>query len=176
MIHITKERKEDYSEIDKVIQASFSGLPYSDGLETDLISRIRNSDDYISDLALVAKDEDKFVGYTILSPITIKSEETAAISKGLVLPIIGVIPEYQNKTIGSKLIEKAHDYANALGYKFIVLIGQPEFFQKFDYTSCAEHGIDFHFQVPDSFGLIKELKNGCLEDISGTVHYPELFY
>ena len=176
MIHITKERKEDYLEIDKLIKASFSGLPYSDGLETDLISRIRNSDDYISNLALVAKDEDTFVGYTILCPITIKSDKTSDIFKGLVLPIIGVVPEYQNKSIGSKLIEKAHDYANALGYKFIVLIGQPEFFKKFEYTSCSEHGIDFHFQVPDSFGLIKELKNGCLEDISGTIHYPELFY
>ncbi|MGB0776423.1 MAG: GNAT family N-acetyltransferase [Flavobacteriaceae bacterium] len=176
MIEILKEQKEDYQAIEDLLIEAFKDDPYSDHLEHDLVKRLRASDDYISDLALVAKIDDEVVGFILLSPIEVVSENSDQRYKGLALAPVAVLPKFQKKGIGAELINRGHSYVEALGYQFVVLLGHPEYYPRFGYETCSKHGIHFHFQVPDHFCMVKELVPGSLAQVNGMVQYPEAFF
>ncbi|MGB0837335.1 MAG: GNAT family N-acetyltransferase [Flavobacteriaceae bacterium] len=176
MLHITKERPEHFTEIDKLLLEAFKNDPYSDHGEGDLVRRIRASEDFISDLALVALEDEKVVGYILVSPLKIVSQETKEEFPGLTLAPVAVLPEKQGQKIGAQLIERAHETAKALGHDYIVLLGHDTYYPRFGYEVCKNHNIEFHFQVPPEYCMVKEITPNSLEKINGLVHYPETFF
>jgi len=53
-------------------------------------------------ISLVAETDDTIVGHIAFSPVTIDNNQNF---QGYILAPLGIIPEYQKRRIGSKLIE-----------------------------------------------------------------------
>ena len=87
-----------------------------------------------------------------------------------------VIPEYQGKGIGSKLINVALESARRLGYKSVIVLGHDKYYPKFGFVPASKYGIKAPFDVPDEAFMVKELNDGSLIGVSGIVEYTKEFF
>ena len=141
MLEIRKENIDDYEEIYNVVKTAFETAEHCDGNEQDLVVALRKGDNFIPDLSLVALKDNKIVGYILFTKIRIGEFEEVALAP------LGVLPKYQKKGIGSKLIKEGHIIAKKLGYHYSVVLGSNEYYSKFGYIPAIEYGIKAPFDV-----------------------------
>lgn len=173
-ITIRREQPSDFKTIGTIVQKSFADLAISDHTEHLLVDRLRRSDAYIPELALVAESNGTLCGYILVTRVF-------AITDGhshelLSVAPLSVLPEFQRRGIGGRLIIAAHDEARRLGYHGIVLIGHQEYYPRFGYVKASAFGISFPFEAPDSNCMAVELYAGALDGIRGTIKYPDEFF
>ena len=101
-ITIRQERKSDHTTVFKLLHSAFEQEEYSDHQEQFLVERLRQSDAFLPALSLVATNEEKIVGYILLTKIQIDSGTT--LFDALALAPVAVLPSFQHKGIGSQLI------------------------------------------------------------------------
>ena len=87
-----------------------------------------------------------------------------------------VHPKYQNRGVGAALIKEVHQRAFDLGYESVILLGHPEYYQKFGYRKLSDFDIKLPFDVPEDFCMAIELKQDALMNVKGTVVYSDPFY
>ena len=168
MFKIRKENKNDYNEVYNVIKKAFETAEHSDGNEQDLVVRLRKSEAFIPELSLVAVEENKIVGYILFTKIKIKDNIELALAP------LAVLPEYQRKGIGKKLIETGHNIAKNLGYQYSIVLGSENYYSKMGYIPAIQYGIKAPFQVPDENFMAIKLNDTNIE-IKGTVEYAKEF-
>jgi len=120
------------------------------------------------------KDKDKQVGHILLSRINIKNDNQT--TESLALAPVSVLPEYQNKGIGRSLISKALKKAKELEYDSVVVLGHPEYYPKFGFKKASIWEIKAPFEVPDEAFMVIELRENALDNVSGVVEYPSVFF
>jgi len=170
---IRKENRNDFKEVFNLIEKAFKTEQFSDHKEQFLVQRLRNSKAFIPELSIVAEIEGKVVGYILVTKLKIKNELNEFDS--LALAPVSVLPEFQNRGIGGKLIIKAHEIAKDLGYKSIVLLGHENYYPRFGYEQADKYGIELPFEVPKENCMVIELKENGLNGVSGIVEYPKEF-
>ena len=168
MIEIRKEQKSDYEEVYNLVKTAFEKAKESDGNEQDLVVDLRNSDNFVPELSLVAKKDDKVVGYILFTKIQIGKYEELALAP------LAVLPEYQRQDIGSKLIKEGHKIAKEMGYHYVVVLGSDKYYPKFGYEKASKYGIKPPFDVPDENFMVIKL-NDLRKEIKGTVKYAKEF-
>lgn len=168
MLEIRQANKNDYEEIYNVVKTAFETAEHCDGNEQDSVVALRKGDNFIPELSLVALKDNKIVGYILFTKIRIGEYEEVALAP------LGVLPKYQKKGIGSKLIKEGHIIAKKLGYHYSVVLGSNEYYSKFGYIPAVEYGIKAPFDVPsENFMAIK--LNDTSEDVKGIVKYAKEF-
>ena len=168
MFKIRKENKNDYNEVYNVIKKAFETAEHSDGNEQDLVVILRKSEAFIPELSLVAVEENKIVGYILFTKIKIKDNIELALAP------LAVLPEYQRKGIGKKLIETGHNIAKNLGYHYSIVLGSENYYSKMGYIPAIQYGIKAPFQVPDENFMAIKLNDTNIER-KGTVEYAKEF-
>ena len=171
---IRQEEEKDYKDIQDLVQEAFQGMPHSDQKEHLLIAHLRSSDAYLPDLALVAEWEGEVVGHILLTRIYVQKGEDS--TPGLALAPIAVSPPFQNRGIGGKLIQAAHELAKRSGESFIVLIGHEQYYPRFGYREAKPFGITFPFDVPSPNAMVCFLDAESIKIVKGTVAYPPEFF
>lgn len=173
-ISIRKEIAEDHHKVFHIIERAFKNEKFSDHKEQFLVERMRKSQAFIPELALVAEVDGKLVGYILMSKIKIKNEMEEFDS--LALAPVCVLPQYQGKGIGGQLIKAAHGIAKKLGHVSIMLLGHENYYPGFGYKKAKKYDIQFPFEAPDENCMAIELVAQGLENVNGMVVYPEEFY
>ncbi|WP_196888414.1 GNAT family N-acetyltransferase [Aureivirga sp. CE67] len=171
---IRKEKQKDYKEVFELIEKAFENEEYSDHKEHFLVERLRNCDAFIPELSLVAEMDSQIVGHILLTKIKIKNATKKFDS--LALAPVSVLPEFQGKGIGGKLIEKAHEIAKNLGHTSVILLGHADYYPRFGYKQADSFGIKLPFDVPKENVMVIELVKNGLQNVSGTVEYPKAFF
>ena len=92
---------------------------------------LRNSDEFIPDLSLVALHKDKIIGHILLSKIFIVKGEKSI--ESLALAPISVLPNYQNKGVGQSLIQRSLEIAEELNFDSVIVMGHSEYYPKFGF-------------------------------------------
>jgi putative acetyltransferase len=163
---IRPERPEDAAAIRAVNVAAF---PTS--AEAELVERIRASDDFVSDLSLVAEDPDgRIVGHILLSHVGIAGSPEPV----LALAPMAVVPKRQRQGIGSALVRAALDAAQALDEPLVIVLGHPWFFPRFGFRPASRYGIFPPAAWPDAAFMAKPLTTWH-GDLKGRVLYPPAF-
>lgn len=163
---IRMEEPKDYAEIGALIKAAFEKEEHSDGTEAELVNRLRNSEAYIPELALLAESEGKIRGYILFTLIRIDGKKALAVGP------LAVWPDDQRSGIGSALIHAGHEKAKAMGYDLCVLVGHAEYYPRFGYRKACTLGIQTHLPIPDENFLACPLCEN-LECFDGMLHYPD---
>ena len=98
-------------------------------------------------ISLVAESEDTVIGHVCFSPVTIDNSENF---QGYILAPLGVKPDYQNRCIGSKLIERGMQQLSEMGVNILFVYGDPKYYSKFGFSvSAAERYIPpYNLQYP----------------------------
>ena len=83
---------------------------------------------------------------------------------------ISVLPEFQNKGIGSKLIEYSISLAQKMGFIGMILFGNPAYYHRFGFRNAKEFEITTKdLQNFEPFMALQLKKNG-LEKLKGKFH------
>lgn len=171
---IREERQKDFEKINQVVKAAFKNVEQTDHTEHLLVKRLRKSQAYIPALSLVAQTpQGEIVGHLLLSKAHIINGSQSF--EVLALAPLSVASAFQRNSIGSKLIEVAHQRAKKLGYAAIVLLGHKDYYPRFGYKKASLFGVSFPFNAPDDCCMVAELRKNALRGISGVVCYSQAF-
>ena len=137
-----------------------------------LVEEIREKDSYIKELELIAVDEnDDVVGYVMMSGFHLNGNYK---DKLLILTPAAVKTRLQRRHIGKNLIELGFEKASAMGYEAVIVEGNPANYRSRGFVTSSDHGIlpgeTVHLPAIECL-MVKELKEGALQTIRGTVEY-----
>ncbi|AGA68240.1 putative acetyltransferase [Desulfitobacterium dichloroeliminans LMG P-21439] len=173
-ITIRQETKRDYQTTEDIVKKAFKDAEYSDQKEQFLVSRLRNSKVFVPELSLIGEVDGEFIGHIMLTKLIIENDEREY--ETLALAPVSVLPEYQNKGIGSKMINEGLRIAKELGFKSVIVLGHEKYYPRFGFRPASRWNIKAPFDVPDESFMALELETGSLAEVIGTVVYPQEFF
>ena len=137
-----------------------------------LVEEIRSKKYYLPELELIMIDEtDQILGYAMFSRFHIESRYEDEL---LILTPVAVRTEYQRQHISKELIEFGFKKAVKMGFRAVLVEGNPKNYNPRGFVTSADHGIVAgpKIHLPHvSCLMIKELAPGALEHIHGIVDY-----
>lgn len=170
---IREELTTDYTRVENTTQEAFKTAKHTDHTEHLLVKRLRTGTSFIKELSLVAEIDNEIIGSLLLTKAKIINE--TAEYETLALAPVSIIPQFQDKGIGSTLISIALEKATNLGFSSVIILGHPEYYPRFGFVPCSKFGIKAPFEVPDEAFMAKELQPNSLKNITGTVTYAKEF-
>lgn len=98
-------------------------------------------------ISLVAEIDGLIVGHIAFSPVRIDGNEEF---QGFLLGPLGVVPDYQDRRIGSKLIEYGMQQLSAMEVDVVFVYGDPKYYGKFGFSADAAklYAVPYKFQYP----------------------------
>jgi len=139
--------------------------------EANLIEALRKSD--IPIISLVADLNGEPVGHILFSPVALDGNRSNISIAGL--GPMAVLPDRQNRGIGSRLVEEGLRQCKGSGYEVVVVLGHPNYYPRFGFLPSVNYGIKTEYDVPAEVFMIKELQDGALVGCSGIVKYHQAF-
>ena len=127
---IRSEQQQDIDAIASVIKAAFSGMPYAEGDEAELVAALRS--DHALPVSLVAEIDGVIVGQICFSP----AQAIGFTQKWFALGPLAVAPDYQRKGIGSILVYAGLFAIRDLGAKGCILVGDSMFYSRFGFFNA----------------------------------------
>lgn len=116
VVVVRAETSSDFEAIGAVVEAAF-GKPN----EAAIVEAIRTSDGYVPHLALVAEDEGRIIGHTMLSRVGLEGSSRRLLQ----LAPTAVVPERQNEGVGVALGRAALEAADLSSEPLVLVLGQP---------------------------------------------------
>ncbi len=111
--------------------------------EADLAEALHDSDAAVEELCLVAEHDSEVVGHICFSAASLSSSDPV-----LALAPVAVLPEWQNRGVGSALIEEGLRRAAATDYPLVVVLGHPGYYPRFGFESADAIGVSAPWEVP----------------------------
>ena len=139
-----------------------------------LVVEIRSKRWYLPELELIMVDEkDEVIGYVNFSRFHLDGKYENEL---LLLSPVAVKTELQRQHISKELIEYGLQKAKAIGYKAVIVEGNPMNYRSRGFVTSAPFGITAHESVglpaPECL-MVQELIPGGLEGIQGQVCYSD---
>lgn len=172
---IRPEQAEDFPGIRDTLKQAFN-RPGKDPSFNEwlLVEHIRRSPFYLPGLALVAKYENEIVGHIIFTPMMVENGKNAY--ETLALGPIAVAPRFQKRGIGRGLIEDGLGRAKKLGYRSVIVLGDPNYYLRFGFEKAGRWGIGLNDNFACDFLFALELVEDGLKGVEGNVRYCDPFY
>jgi putative acetyltransferase len=165
VVRLREERGEDCAAIHEVNRRAF---PTS--AEADLVDALRGAArPWIS---LVAEIEDQIVGHILFTPVRVVGE--AGERPALGLAPMAVLPAFQNRGIGSRLVRAGLEACRAQGHSVVFVLGPPDYSPRFGFQPAAPRGLHYKGPEFDPYFMVAEVEPGALDGWAGRVEYrPE---
>ena len=139
-----------------------------------LVQEIRSKRFYLPELELVMVDEnDSPIGYCNFARFHLGGKYEDEL---LLLSPVAVKTELQRQHISKALIECGFEKAAALGYKAVIVEGNPRNYRSRGFRTSADFGITAHESVglpAPEYLMVRELVPGGLNGIQGEVCYSD---
>ena len=165
---VRPEQPGDFDGVRRTVQLAFGRVN-----EADLVERVRESDYYVPELALVAEREGEVVGHALFSYVELRARESSLAV--LSLAPLAVRPDAQHKGTGVALVERGLAAAETRREPLVVVLGNPRYYTRFGFEPARPHGIEPPPPgVPDEVFLVKLLP-GYDGRQCGQVVYPPSF-
>lgn len=163
VIHIRPEENADVPRVRDLTLAT-----YATDAEALLLDALRPA---CADLrSFVAEEAGVILAHALFTPAS-----PARGRRGLGLGPMSVLPERQNRGVGTELLERALEFLAADGVPWVIVLGHPRYYPRFGFRPACVHGLECPWPgVPDPAFLALELVPGGLEGVGGVVRYrPE---
>ena len=161
-ITIRNETESDFREVEILTRKAFWNVNVPGCDEHYLAHVLRDHEDFIPELDLVAETEDgKIVGNVMYTKAKLVEESGTELSI-LTFGPISVHPDYQRRGISRKLLEFSFDRAIEMGYKVVVIFGNPDNYVSRGFKSCKKYNVCTADGSYPAAMLVKELVPGIL--------------
>ncbi len=158
---IREEQAKDIEQVHALLCEAFST-----DAESRLVDALRANGKAM--ISLVAVCAEEVLGHILFSPVTTSPLIQA---KGIGLAPVAVLPSVQSQGIGSQLILTGLRRCQDLGYDFCVVLGSPDYYQRFGFEKGSNHKIENEYGVDEEFMAI--FFTG--QRVSGLVQYAPEF-
>lgn len=137
-----------------------------------LVEEIRSKKYYLPELELImVNEDDEVIGYAMFSRFHIEGRYEDAL---LMITPVAVKTELQRQHISKEIIEYGFDVAKKMGYKVVMVEGNPQNYRNRGFDSSYKYGIEAGPQIglphPDCL-MVLELEDGALNNMNGFVDY-----
>jgi predicted N-acetyltransferase YhbS len=173
-ISIRLEEESDYSNVEYLTREAFWNIYRPGCVEHLLVHKIRNVPAFIKELSFVACDEAKIVGNIIYSKAKVINDQKVEFEV-LCMGPIGVLPSYQGRGIGSRLMNYSIKEAKQLGNKAVIIFGDPNYYHRFGFINAQKYEIQTSAGENFEEFMALELYDGALNGISGKFYEDEVF-
>ena len=175
MIRIVKSMEDKYlQESKELVEKVFteSEDAESGNLVKRLVEEIRSKKYYLPELEFImVNEDDEVIGYTMFSRFHLEGKYEDEL---LIISPVAVKTELQRQHISKELIEYGFEVAKKLGYKAVLVEGNPQNYRSRGFDSSYKYGIEAAESIrlphPDCL-MVKELEDGALKHISGLLDY-----
>jgi putative acetyltransferase len=123
-------------------------------------------------VSLVAEQAGQVVGHILFSDLPIITEGGTV--PAVALAPMAVLPDFQNRGIGSALVRRGLEDCQEQGHRIVVVVGHPRFYPRFGFTSKLAACLASPFSGKEAFMAV-ELVPGALDGVKGRVQYPPPF-
>lgn len=168
-LHFRLETTDDHYAVEEMTREAFWELWEPDKAICDehlLVHRLRNSDNLIPELNIVAQLDDKLVGHIIYTKATIIGDcdnEREVLTFG---PLT-VSPQVQGMGVGQALMRYSFAEAKRLGYLAVLIFGHPNYYPRIGFRPAAEFGITTEEGSSFDAFMAYPLYEGALDGING---------
>ena len=173
-LEIRKETEEDYHAVELMTQHAFWNKHHLGCDEHYLVHKMRQHEDFLPELSRVAVKDGRIIGYIMYSRARVIDKENTA-HEVLTFGPLCVDPMWQGSGIGELLFQETREIAKEMGYKGIIIFGEPDYYPRLGFKTCD------HFGITTSDGknfdpfMGFELFEGSLEGITGKFYGSEVF-
>lgn len=135
----------------------------------------RSDPDFIPELDFVMELDGKLIGQVIYVRSQIECDD------GRKIPImtfgpISIAPEFKRQGYGKRLLDYSIERAKEMGTGALAITGNIDFYGKSGFVPAKTKGVRYADDPDADYFLIKELKEGFLNGISGTYKDPEGYF
>lgn len=172
---IRLEKEEDFRKTENLVREAFWNVYRPGCMEHYVLHCYRNDPDFVPQLDFVMELDGKTIGQVIYVRSHIDCEdgrETEIMTFG---PIC-IAPEYKRKGYGKILLDYSMDKAKEKGAGALAITGNIDFYGKSGFVPAKTKGVRYAFDPDADYLLIKELRSGFLDGITGTYTDPKGYF
>lgn len=174
---IRLEEEKDYFETENLTREAFWNVYREGCFEHLIIHNLRKDKSFVKELDYCIEIDNKIIANIVYAKGKLKLEN-GNIREILIFGPVSVLPKYQKKGYGEKLINYTIEKAKELGFDAIVIMGNPNYYKKFGFESCSKYkiyyeGIDKKEETP--FFMIKILNDNNIENLKGIYSDPDCY-
>ena len=161
-------RKADPGDTDAILSVVRSAFPSDE--EANIVKSLK--DNKKLQISLVATLNNEVVGYIAFSSVDLIGSDEQYV--GLGLAPVAVIPQHQSKGVGSKLIKESLQLCLDMRTPFIVVLGEPSFYCRFNFVKASDFKINNEYGADNAF-MVLELQPNTLPKDGGIIRYTSEF-
>lgn len=174
---IRLEKEKDYFETENLTREAFWNVYREGCFEHLIIHNLRKDKSFVKELDYCIEIDNKIIANIVYAKGKLKLEN-GNIREILIFGPVSVLPKYQKKGYGEKLINYTIEKAKELGFDTIVIMGNPNYYKKFGFESCSKYkiyyeGLDKNEEAP--FFMIKILNDNNIENLKGIYSAPDCY-
>jgi putative acetyltransferase len=159
---IHKERRGDERAVHELITSAFLT-----DQEARLVDRLRENGRL--SISLVAEAENTIVAHIAFSPTTIKNVDREL--SGLGLAPLAVLPAWQRRGVGTRLVRAGLKISETVGFGFVVVLGEPDYYHRFGFKSASLWGVTNVYGVDAPFMALELRPDSILPGLA--LYAPE---
>lgn len=173
-IKLRVEEEKDFRTVENLTREAFWNVYRPGCTEHFILHKLRTSPAFIKELDFIAELGGEIVGNIVYCKALVVDDA------GVKHEVIGfgplsVLPSYQRRGIAARLIEHTVEIAKKMGFKAIIIFGDPAYYHRFGFKNAEI--FDIHTAEGENFDafMAKELYPGSLRGITGRFFEDEAF-
>lgn len=177
-IMIRREAPEDYAAVEHLTREAFWNVYRPGCLEHYVVHVLRSDPAFVPELDLVMERDGQLIGHIMYMHAVITADGGREIPMMTFGPI-SIHPDHQRKGLGKYLLDRSMERALALGAGALCIEGNLEFYGKSGFVVAGTRGIRYHAEPQQElipYFLLKELKPGYLDGVTGIYHTPQGYF
>ncbi len=175
---IRREVPADYAAAEFLTREAFWNKYRPGCTEHYILHVLRQDPAFVPELDLVMEKEGQLIGHILYMRAAIQADDGRTIPVMTFGPI-SIRPDLQRRGYGTLLLRHSMEKASALGAGALCIEGNLGFYGKSGFVVAGSRGIRYH-GAPDQdlvpYFLLKELKEGFLNGITGVYHTPAGYF
>ena len=173
-IVIRRENEPDYRTVEELTREAFWNLNVPGCDEHYLAHILRESPDFIAELDFVAEVDGRIAG-NIMYTRSYVVDESGSRKDTLTFGPLSVLPEYQRKGIGTRLINHTKKIAVQNGAGAIIILGDPHNYCRHGFRNSIDYNISSSDGRYPYGQLVLELEDGYFSGRSWKFYYSSAY-
>ncbi len=172
---IRLEKEEDFRKTENLVREAFWNVYRPGCMEHYVLHCYRNDPDFVPQLDFVMELDGKTIGQVIYVRSHIDCDDGRKTEIMTFGPIC-IAPEYKRKGYGKILLDYSMEKAKEKGAGALAITGNIDFYGKSGFVPAKTKGVRYSFDPDADYLLIKELRSGFLDGITGTYTDPKGYF
>ena len=177
-IIIRQEMPTDHAAVEHLTREAFWNVYRPGCLEHYVVHVLREDPDFVPELDLVVERDGALIGHVLYMRSKIVTDGGQEVPMMTFGPI-SIRPDLQRQGLGKQLLDFSMERAGELGAGALCIEGNIDFYGKSGFVVAGTRGIRYHGEPEQEmvpYVLLKELRPGFLDGVTGVYHTPRGYY